>query len=42
MADSNDFNGRVIEEFRANNRHVGGSMDVLLLHHTGRAPAPNG
>src|ERR1700678_2999489 len=35
MADSNDFNSRVIEEFRANNGHVGGSMDVLLLHHTG-------
>jgi deazaflavin-dependent oxidoreductase (nitroreductase family) len=35
MADSNDFNSRIIEEFRANNGHVGGSMDVLLLHHTG-------
>jgi deazaflavin-dependent oxidoreductase (nitroreductase family) len=35
MADSDDFNSRIIEEFRANNGHVGGSMDVLLLHHTG-------
>jgi deazaflavin-dependent oxidoreductase (nitroreductase family) len=35
MADSNDFNSRIIEEFRANNGDVGGSMDVLLLHHTG-------
>jgi deazaflavin-dependent oxidoreductase (nitroreductase family) len=35
MADSNDFNGRIIEEFRANSGKVGGSMDILLLHHTG-------
>jgi deazaflavin-dependent oxidoreductase (nitroreductase family) len=35
MADSNDFNSRIIEEFRANNGKVGGAMDVLLLHHTG-------
>ncbi|MGH3171052.1 MAG: nitroreductase family deazaflavin-dependent oxidoreductase [Trebonia sp.] len=35
MADSNDFNSRMIEEFRANSGKVGGGMDVLLLHHTG-------
>jgi deazaflavin-dependent oxidoreductase (nitroreductase family) len=38
MADSNDFNGKVIEEFRANSGRVGGPFqgaDVLLLHHTG-------
>lgn len=38
MADSNDFNGKVIEEFRANGGRVGGPFqgsDVLLLHHTG-------
>jgi deazaflavin-dependent oxidoreductase (nitroreductase family) len=35
MADSNDFNSRIIEEFRANNGNVGGFIDVLLLHHTG-------
>lgn len=35
MADTNDFNSRIIEEFRANSGNVGGSMDVLLLHHTG-------
>jgi len=38
MADSNDFNGKVIEEFRANSGQVGGPFqdaDVLLLHHTG-------
>ena len=34
MADSNDFNGKVIEEFRANSGKVSG-MDILLLHHTG-------
>ncbi len=33
-----DFNARVIEEFRANEGHVGGPMEhmkLLLLHHTG-------
>jgi deazaflavin-dependent oxidoreductase (nitroreductase family) len=38
MADSNDFNGKIIEEFRANGGRVGGPFqgsDVLLLHHTG-------
>lgn len=38
MADSNDFNVNVIEEFRANGGRVGGPFqdaDVLLLHHTG-------
>jgi deazaflavin-dependent oxidoreductase (nitroreductase family) len=38
MADSNDFNGKIIEEFRANGGRVGGpfqGVDVLLLHHTG-------
>jgi len=34
MAESNDFNGKVIEEFRANSGKVSG-MDILLLHHTG-------
>ncbi|MGD0698797.1 MAG: nitroreductase/quinone reductase family protein [Trebonia sp.] len=38
MADYSDFNGKVIEEFRANGGKVGGPFqgaDVLLLHHTG-------
>ncbi|HEY5394481.1 MAG TPA: nitroreductase family deazaflavin-dependent oxidoreductase [Trebonia sp.] len=35
MADSNDFNSRIIEEFRVNHGQVGGFMDVLPLHHTG-------
>jgi deazaflavin-dependent oxidoreductase (nitroreductase family) len=38
MADYNDFNGKIIEEFRANGGRVGGrfqGVDVLLLHHTG-------
>lgn len=38
MADFNDFNGKVIEEFRANGGKVGGPFegaDMLLLHHTG-------
>jgi deazaflavin-dependent oxidoreductase (nitroreductase family) len=38
MADYNDFNSKVIEEFRANGGKVGGPFegaDVLLLHHTG-------
>jgi len=35
MADSKDFKSRIIEEFRASNGHVGGSVNVLLLHHTG-------
>ncbi len=33
-----DFNDQVIEEFRANDGHVGGMFegdDLLLLHHTG-------
>jgi deazaflavin-dependent oxidoreductase (nitroreductase family) len=33
-----EFNAKVIEEFRANEGHVGGmfeSMQMLLLHHTG-------
>ncbi|HEX4091394.1 MAG TPA: hypothetical protein VHZ33_21995 [Trebonia sp.] len=35
MADNgNDYNSKVIEGFRANSGDVGGSMDVLLLHHT--------
>ena len=38
MADGEDFNGKVIEEFRANGGKVGGWFDsqtLLLLHHTG-------
>ena len=34
----NDFNGKIITEFRANGGKVGGPFegaDVLLLHHTG-------
>ncbi len=35
---ANDFNGKIIAEFRANGGKVGGPFqgaDVLLLHHTG-------
>jgi deazaflavin-dependent oxidoreductase (nitroreductase family) len=38
MSDTNDWNGRVIEEFRANGGAVGGQlagMPLLLLHHVG-------
>ena len=38
MADSEDFNGKIIEEFRANGGKVGGWFEgqtLLLLHHTG-------
>ena len=38
MADTSDFNGRIIEEFRANAGKVGGMFEgipLLLLHHTG-------
>jgi len=38
MADTEDFNGKVIEEFRANDGKVGGWFEgqtLLLLHHTG-------
>ena len=38
MSDMNDFNAKVIEEFRANEGRVGGSfegMPVVLVHHTG-------
>ncbi len=38
MADGDDFNGQVIEEFRANGGKVGGyfaGAPLLLLHHTG-------
>ena len=38
MADTEDFNGKVIEEFRANGGKVGGWFEgqtLLLLHHTG-------
>jgi deazaflavin-dependent oxidoreductase (nitroreductase family) len=34
----NDFNGKIIAEFRANDGKVGGPFqgaDILLLHHTG-------
>jgi deazaflavin-dependent oxidoreductase (nitroreductase family) len=38
MADGEDFNGKVIEEFRANGGKVGGYFEgapLLLLHHAG-------
>jgi deazaflavin-dependent oxidoreductase (nitroreductase family) len=38
MADGDDFNGKVIAEFRANNGKVGGFFEgqpLLLLHHVG-------
>ena len=38
MAEGEDFNGKVIEEFRANGGKVGGWFEgqtLLLLHHTG-------
>jgi deazaflavin-dependent oxidoreductase (nitroreductase family) len=38
MADGDDFNGKVIEEFRANSGKVGGFFEgatLLLLHHAG-------
>ena len=38
MAEANDWNGQVIEEFRANEGKVGGMFEgrtLLLLHHRG-------
>lgn len=38
MTEPNDFNGKIIAEFRANGGKVGGMFagaDMLLLHHTG-------
>ena len=38
MADVNDFNGRIIEEFRAKGGKLGGNFEgapILLLHHKG-------
>ena len=38
MSDESDWNGRIIEEFRANGGKLGGMFegaDVLLLHHVG-------
>jgi deazaflavin-dependent oxidoreductase (nitroreductase family) len=38
MSEMNDFNQKVIEEFRANGGKVGGDMEgwpLLLLHHVG-------
>jgi deazaflavin-dependent oxidoreductase (nitroreductase family) len=38
MTDMNDWNQKVVEEFRANGGKVGGEMDgwpLLLLHHVG-------
>jgi len=38
VADGDDFNGKVIEEFRANGGKVGGFFEgapLLLLHHNG-------
>ena len=39
MADQNDWNRQVIEEFRANGGKVGGDFDgapLILVHHQGR------
>ena len=39
MADDNDWNARVIAEFRANGGKVGGNFEgapVVLMHHVGR------
>lgn len=38
MTEPGDFNGKIIDEFRANGGRVGGPFagsDILLLHHTG-------
>ena len=38
MTDVNDWNQKIIEEFRANDGKVGGDFEhlpLLLLHHTG-------
>jgi deazaflavin-dependent oxidoreductase (nitroreductase family) len=38
MADANDWNGKIIDEFRSNAGKVGGPFDgapMLLLHHKG-------
>jgi deazaflavin-dependent oxidoreductase (nitroreductase family) len=38
MSDANDWNRRIIEEFRANDGNVGGMFEgrpLLLLHHVG-------
>ena len=38
MSDFNDFNAKIIEEFRANGGKVGGGFEgapMVLLHHTG-------
>jgi deazaflavin-dependent oxidoreductase (nitroreductase family) len=40
--EANDFNGKIIAEFRANDGKVGGpfqGMEMLLLHHTGARSA---
>ena len=42
MARPNDFNGKIIAEFRANGGTMGGPFagsDILLLHHTGARTA---
>lgn len=39
MAEVNDWNGRIIEEFRANEGRVGGPFEgapIVLIHHRGR------
>jgi deazaflavin-dependent oxidoreductase (nitroreductase family) len=38
MSEANDFNQRIVEEFRANDGKVGGpfqGLPLVLLHHTG-------
>ncbi len=45
MSDVEDWNSKIIKEFRANEGKVGGPFDgapVLLLHTTGARPAANG
>lgn len=40
MPDRNDWNAKVIEEFRANEGRVGGDFEgapMILIHHTGRS-----
>ena len=46
MADMDDFNAKIIEEFRANDGVVGGPFEgatlVLLHHHRGQVRVPSG
>ena len=43
MSEANDWNRRVIEEFRANGGKVGGDMEgspIVLVHHVGAKSGP--